>query len=510
MGIGHIMRCLTLAECLRERGGEVQFVCGDHPGNMAELLRQRAMKVALLPRTRAAEAAVADADYGEWLGATQSQDAEQTARALRGMHVDWLIVDHYALGADWEGRLREHAHHVLAVDDLANRRHDCDLLVDQNFSAAVQDRYHELLPAGCRSLLGPHFAMLRPEYRLGRPAARPRSGDVRRILIFFGGSDPLNLTGMAIDALCDPEFHELQVDVVVGVNNPHRPLLEEKAAGRPRLRLHGPQLHLADLMAEADLAIGAGGGTTWERMCVGLPSIVVSIAENQRPACESLAKAALIIYGGHHGAVQAADLTAALRRARADPELLAEISSRGQLMVDGWGSLRVIESMQPSARSSLRLRAANAGDLYQYFLWANDPDVRAQSLQVQTILLENHRKWFAAKLASPDSHLFVMQAGDLPVGQIRFDREGNEERIDYSIDKCFRGRGWAHQLAALGISRVSPRSGMVFRAEVKDSNLPSLAVFSRLGFSETSSQGGLRVFRFDPARHNLNGDAPCE
>ncbi len=501
MGIGHIMRCLTLAECLREDGVDIQFVCRDHAGNMADFLRQRSVDVALLPRSGSAHASAADEDYANWLGATQPEDAEQTIQALRGAHVEWLIVDHYGIDAEWESRLRAHADNVLVVDDLANRRHDCDILHDQNFSTSTQDRYRGLIPADCRRLYGPKFAMLRPEYRQKRGSAPHRDGEVRRILIFFGGSDPLNLTGMAVEALCDPQFRDIHVDLVVGVNNPHRQSLEKSASCRPNTWLYGPQLHLADLMAKADLSVGAGGVTTWERMCVGLPSIVVSIAENQGPACRSLAEASLIEYAGHHSVVQVSDLTSALRRVLARPEALAEMSSRGQLTVDGWGARRIVECVHPTAKDSLRIRPANPEDLYQYFSWAHDADVRAQSIQMQPFSFENHRKWFTDRLASPDSHLFVMLAGDLPVGQIRFDREGDEERIDYSIDKCFRGRGWASRLAALGMSQVPPRKGMVFRAEVKESNLPSLTVFSRLGFTEMKSEhgDGLRIFRFDPS-----------
>jgi RimJ/RimL family protein N-acetyltransferase len=326
--------------------------------------------------------------------------------------------------------------------------------------------------------------------------------------VFFGGSDPLNLTGVALEAVCGPEFRDIEVDVVVGVNNPHRPSLEKLAARRPHTRLHGPQLHLADLMAEADLSIGAGGATTWERMCVGLPCVVVSIAENQRPACISMAEAGLIAYAGHHDVVGASDLISALRRIRSLPEDLVEMSSRGQRTVDGWGAQRIVEFMNPTTKDSLGVRPANSDDLYQFFLWANDPDVLAQSIHGQLISFESHQKWFAGRLSSSDSHLFVMQAGNLPVGQIRFDREGNEERIDYSIDKYFRGRGWASRLVALGMSLVPPREGMVFRAEVKDSNLPSHTVFSRLGFTALPSEhiNGISVFRFDPARPAMNGD----
>jgi UDP-2,4-diacetamido-2,4,6-trideoxy-beta-L-altropyranose hydrolase len=478
---------------------------------MADYLRRRSIDVSLLQPPMGARTPTRDADYAAWLGATQLQDAEQTIQALRGVHFDWLIIDHYALGAEWETRLRPYASNVLVFDDLANRPHDCDLLVDQNFSIATQDRYHDLIPANCKSLIGPQFAILRPEYRQQRSNSRYRDGDVRRVLVFFGGSDPLNLTGRAIDALCDPQLRELRVEVVVGVNNPHRRSLEKSVSFRPYTQLHGTQPHLADMMARADLCIGAGGVTTWERMCVGLPSIVVSIAENQRPACNALADEGLILYAGHHDKVEVADLAAEVRRTLARPEELAKISRRNRLLVDGWGAQRVVESMYPTAKDSISLRKANPGDLEQYFVWANDPDVRAQSIQMQPISLENHEKWFAAKLASSDCQLYVMEARGLPVGQIRFDRSGNEERIDYSIDKNFRGRGWAAKLVELGMLQAPSRQDMVFRAEVKESNLRSRTVFSRLGFTASPSEGanGIAVFRFDSSRLIVKGISKC-
>jgi UDP-2,4-diacetamido-2,4,6-trideoxy-beta-L-altropyranose hydrolase len=500
MGVGHVMRCISLAEILRARGTRVRFVCKEHPGHLAGDLRQRSYDVSLLPPPTST---AADEDYASWLGGSQAKDAQQTTLALQGEDIEWLIVDHYALDQAWESVLRAQAGHVLAIDDLANRRHDCDLLVDQNFSESP-GRYRGLLPDACRPLLGPYFAMLRPEYRLRRGRPRERDGQVRRILIFFGGSDPLNLTGRAIEALDDVEFQDAEVDVVVGVNNPHRQSLHEAAARRPRTHVHGPQPHLADLMARADLSIGAGGVTTWERMCVGLPAIIVSIAENQRPACESLAEAGLIVYAGHCTRVSVQDLKSALRRTFEDRAALVQMSSGGQRLVDGWGTLRIVETMLPTAKSALKLRPAGPEDMQQYFVWANDPEVRAQSIQTEAISLDDHRRWFARKLGSSESKLFVLQAGDLPVGQIRFDREGSEERIDYSIERIFRGRGWAARLVALGMAQVPRRHGMYFRAEVKPSNLASRSVFLRLGFEmATSEQGGLTVFR-------LSGDQICE
>ena len=313
IGLGHLARCRTLAAALREQGAAVHFICRAHPGHQLDALRAEGYRVSALPAPPVQ--AAADGDYAAWLGVSQAQDAADTLVALTDAPAtkpkpDWLIVDHYALDATWEQTLSPAVGGILVIDDLANRRHACDLLLDQNFAPDAEARYADRLPPQAQRLLGPRYALLRPEYAATRHGLRrcqgaafdktqrehnrpnpiePDQPPVRRVLIFFGGTDPDNLSGRALAALTDPTLAALSVDLVVGANNPHRPTLSAQAEARGNTRLHPPRPHLADLMAEADLAIGAGGTTTWERCCLGLPSLVVSIAENQRPACEALA-----------------------------------------------------------------------------------------------------------------------------------------------------------------------------------------------------------------------------
>jgi UDP-2,4-diacetamido-2,4,6-trideoxy-beta-L-altropyranose hydrolase len=494
------MRCLTLAEALRDRGSRTRFVCRSHVGNLCELLKRRGMDVSALP----AESANAPADgaYSDWLGVTQETDARDTIETFRGERPDWLIVDHYALDADWERRLQPYVGRIMVIDDLANREHDCAALLDQNDASNAAARYRPLVPDGCALIAGPRYALLRPEYRQFRDRRRKRDGSVRRVLVFFGGTDPHDVTGMALDALSTGELAHLQVDVVIGANNPHRGRLMQKISARARTEPHGPRAHLADLLSESDLAIGAGGTTSWERLCLGVPGLVVSIAANQEPICRDLAQAGLVRYLGAHTQVDAASIARNLREWIARPAELAEISVRAEVTVDGLGAPRLAEYLDPTPAAALRLRPAVPGDMALYFAWANDPEVRRQAIRTEEIALETHRRWFEIKLAAPESELFVMCAGDLPVGQIRFDREAGEARIDYSIDPLFRGRGWAARLVALGMQGMQGHGPVSFRAEVKDRNLASRAVFRRLGYTESASQGGdLVTYLYDPADH---------
>lgn len=493
MGIGHLMRCLTLAEALRERGAQTQFICREHTGHLIPLLQQKAIPVTLLPAPATGDTPPGE-DYSAWLGVTQAEDAGQTIEVLKGEKPDWLVVDHYSLDMEWERRLQLHVNKLMVVDDLANRPHECDLLLDQNYSAEGEHRYAGLVPGHCKRLVGPRYALLKPEYAAYRQTLLPYDREVRRVLVFFGGTDPDNMTGLALTALSNPELRHLAVDVVLGANNPHGEALQRQAVKRPHTTIHRSRPSLADLMAQADLAIGAGGATTWERMCLGLPALVVTIADNQHPAAEALAAAQLIHYVGHSSEVSAESLLKAIIGCVSHPSRLTEMSVQNQLLVDGLGSPRIREIMLPTDMAQTRLRAACEEDVVSYFNWANDPEVRKSAIHTDAIPWVTHKEWFTKKLNDSNSHLFVLEAAGLPVGQIRFDKEGNEARIDYSLDPLVRGRGWGSRLVSLGSKLFEKIEPVRLRAEVKTDNEASRSVFLSLGFTMTEGKNNDLVF----------------
>lgn len=345
IGLGHSVRCRTLGAALRERGAAVRFVCRAHPGHQVEALAADGFPVSILPEP--AGRASLSGSYASWLGVPQQQDAAETVSALRddGPAPDWLIVDHYALDATWESALRPWAGQIMVIDDLANRQHECDLLLDQNYVRDPESRYAGRVPAQARILSGPAYALLRPEFAASRPAAAARGAAVRRVFVFLGGTDPDNVTGRVLEAFSHASLSHLELDVVVGANNPHRPALLVQADARPGIHVHLPRPHLADLMAACDLAIGAGGTTTWERACLGLPSVVVSIAENQRGACEALAEDGLIAYAGDQAQVSGETIREAVARLLDDAGRLARMRAASFRLVDGRGVQRVLEAL---------------------------------------------------------------------------------------------------------------------------------------------------------------------
>ncbi|MDP2127603.1 MAG: UDP-2,4-diacetamido-2,4,6-trideoxy-beta-L-altropyranose hydrolase [Pseudohongiella sp.] len=285
IGSGHVVRCLTLADELARRNAHCLFVCRPLPGHMIDYIRGRGYEVMVLPYTEAdsAESTIkSGTSYEHLLGVHWAIDAEQTKSLLSSADTDWLIVDHYAIDSRWEIDLEPKFGKLLAIDDIANRPHIADVLLDQNYND--RNRYLGLVPRDSVLLLGPDYALIRPEYAEFR-AQRPELADSvkKRVFVYFGGSDSNDLTGKTIEALSYPEVINLDVDVVVGANYLYFERLNSLALSRGRTRIHEPRLHLADLMSQADIAVGAGGVTNWERICIGLPSLVVTLADNQIP-----------------------------------------------------------------------------------------------------------------------------------------------------------------------------------------------------------------------------------
>jgi UDP-2,4-diacetamido-2,4,6-trideoxy-beta-L-altropyranose hydrolase len=467
IGTGHLMRCLSLAEALRDRGVETQFICRAHKGHLISLLQKKAMPVTILPDTVNSIETV-DADYDAWLGSTQEEDAKQSIAALSGEKPDWLVIDHYGLDVEWEQQLRPHTNKLMVIDDLANRRHDCDILLDQNYSSDGKSRYAELVNKACKQLLGPHYALLPHEYAIYRKIMSVRDGKVGRVLVYFGGSDPHNMTGLALEALSSPELCHLEVDVVIGPNNPHIKALEIQSRNRPRTTIYGSRPHLADLMVQADLAIGAGGTSTWERMCLGLPTLIISIAENQLPASISLAEAKLIHYAGHYSSIKINNLIQLLLNLIDDEKRLLELAIQNQVHVDGLGVLRLVEMIAPSDIKKIRLRPVSKDDLINYYNWEKNLEAVKVSSNTSSIDWENYQTWFAGKLQEIDSYLFVFELSGLPVGQIRFDRHEDENYMDYALDPIIQERGWASELTALGLNVFSQTKPVMLPAKINE------------------------------------------
>ena len=339
IGSGHLMRCLTLAERMRkEKNAEVHFISRDLEGNLHGKIKDSGFLLHVLPRHPLDEGLEC---YAAWLTVPQKVDAAETKSVLRKCgRIDCLVVDNYALDMTWEREMRPFTDEIFVIDDLANRKHDCDILLDQNFYLDKEKRYVGLVPEDCKLLLGPRHALLREEFYEARKHLRKRDGILRNILVFYGGSDLTNETMKAFHAL--QVFHEMHpeimVDVIVGGSNPHQQALKkfcEASNIRNWMSYHFQVDNMAECMVRADLMLGAGGSTTWERCFLELPAIVTAIAENQVRIGEDCATKGWIDYVGWHDDVTVERIVNELEQMHAGKMMDILQAYRGE---DLWGS----------------------------------------------------------------------------------------------------------------------------------------------------------------------------
>lgn len=318
IGMGHVMRCLTLADSLCQHGIQSIFVCRRLPGHLGEYIRTKDYPV-------------------EWIESKNDEfRPEEDAIATKAIlgkaarPVDWFIADHYGIDRVWEAEVGPLTGKLLVIDDLANRPHECDILVDQNAYDQMETRYINLVPPRCVQLLGPHYLLLRPSFYEARRSLRTRDGVVKRLLVFFGGSDPTNETAKALRALSqwpggEPPFH---TEVVVGSSNPFRQEIASLCARIPHTELHVQAENMAELISQADYALGAGGVAMWERCYLGLPSAVTVVADNQAASVRYAAQQGAVTFTGNGANTNETVYAEAIRRALESPQALTEMTRK--------------------------------------------------------------------------------------------------------------------------------------------------------------------------------------
>lgn len=357
MGTGHVMRCLTLADALAAQGADCQFICREHQGNLIEQIRNKGYRVHALPvmpfagMSSTLQRAATDEQYtahSHWLGASQAEDAAACTAILAGINPDWLIVDHYALDAHWELALKPHYRKLMVIDDLADRPHICDLLLDQTFSRDAEE-YRAWVPASSRLLCGSQYALLRPEFAALRDYSLQRRAEpqLRQLLITMGGVDKDNATCQVLDGLRScPLPADCRITVVMGTTAPWLAEVERLAHDMPWLtQVKVGVRDMAQLMADSDLAIGAAGATSWERCCLGLPTIMVVLAANQYQVARGLEQAGAALVIGSTQSIARHLFSRLISLIESPMQLKAMIQSAGDI-ADGRGIDAVIQHLE--------------------------------------------------------------------------------------------------------------------------------------------------------------------
>jgi len=483
IGTGHFVRCLTLAEEMKRTGAHICFVARNLPLHLQQMLSERGVVYLALPKLDVAHE-TDELSHASWLQTSQAHDAAQTLALLGPDKWNWLVVDHYALDHRFETPLRAITQHVLVIDDLADREHDCDILLDQNFYYDQQQRYLGKVPVYCRLLLGPSFALLRPEFKAMRQHTQARDGIVNNILVFFGGVDAYNCTSQVLDVLINLNLG-IQIDVVIGQQHPQKEEIKQKCALH-HISCHIQTNQMATLMANADLAIGAGGTSVWERLSLGLPSVCASIEDNQVQQVQDLQLASLV-FGPTRQEDFCAFLTSFLENLDSERELLQLQSQRGMALVDSNGAVRVATILNLQA---LRIRLAEAKDVRNIFTWRNHPSVRKNSVSTQEITWNQHTQWFEQQLKNRNRPILIGEVDAKPVGVVRFDISTNKADVSIYLVPNSEFKGWGGCLldqAEVWLRHNYPEV-TTLHAQVLPNNEPSKKLFCKRNYTLSANQ----------------------
>ena len=486
IGGGHAFRCLALAQALATAGWRCAFAGTNETLETVPALAQWPF-IALPPASR---------DGGS---------REAAALAAAAGRADLLVVDHYGRGAAFETDCRAFARTVLAIEDLPDRRHDCDLLLDVAPDRVAAD-YRGRVPPECRLMLGPSYALLHNEFAIRRAEAG-LLGDSGRLLVSVGATDAANATALVLTGLERSHLPDgSTVDVALTSAAPHLPEIRRRVAeARHRMALHVDPPSMSALMAGADFAIGAGGSAAWERCCLGLPSILLTLADNQRPNARALerAGAALTL----DSPPNPASVARAVSDLAADPDRLRSMAAAARRLCDGRGAGRVVAEIDPPrARDggAVALRPAGQDNADDLLAWRSDPSTRAFARNPQAPTPEEHVRWLDGKLGDPGCLLNIILHGDVPAGTVRLDairgdRPTYEVSITIAADSRRRGVG----RAAMALARqLVPEASL--RAYVMSGNDASRALFSDCGFVATEQPDW---FVAPPLATNLGAEA---
>lgn len=476
LGAGHLMRCLALAQAWKDTGGKATFISCCDSIKLRERIFAEGFDFIALERPYP--------DQGD-LAVTLKILSDINQRQSEWKN--WIVVDGYHFDAEYQRRIKQAGCSLLCIDDFGQAKHYfADLVLNQNISA--DSSWYISRELYSRVLLGPRFSLLRREFINCGQRRKKISSLAHKVLVTLGGADPDRFTLKVIQALKQVNDLEMEAAVVVGPANKHFKEIESHLSQLPfPFRLLPAADNMAELMDWADIAISAGGSTSWELAFMGLPFLVVALADNQRPIAKGLGYAGIAINLGWHEEVTIEYMAQELIKVVSQKDKREEMSRRGQGLVDGQGSARVLTCLQGN---TLRLRRVRQEDCKLLWDWANESTVRNSAFNSDSILWEEHKQWFAQKFHDPQCLQFIaLDDMDVPIGQIRFDIHEKEAEVDVSIDEKKRSQGLGSRLIAMGISELISQGPVRWvHSFIKSENIASIRAFEKAGFKRSGEK----------------------
>ena len=457
MGTGHVMRCLSLAQAWP---GKAIFAMAESTPGLNQRLQAAGFEIA----------------------------GDDVIHLARQHNATWVVADGYHFDADFQRAIKKAGLRLLLVDDYGHAEHyTADYILNQNLYAS--DRFYADREPYTRLLLGTRYVMLRQQFNDWRNWQREAPPVAHKVLVTLGGADPDNLTGKIIEAL---RGLDVEAKIVVGGSNPHLEQLRSQISDfSPQFSLIVNTSNMPELMSWADVAVSAGGTTSYELAFMGLSNLVIVLADNQRAVADGLDAGGIAQKTTTDRVAE--DLHALLN----DAGRRSEMSRRGRQLVDGEGVNRVVACLRAE---SLNLQPVREEDCRLIWEWANDPEARAVSLSSEPIPWETHVKWFAAHRHGPGNLFYLAtNSHNIPVGQVRYDISDTEAVVSVNLAKEARGRGYGAALIVAGDQRCFADSPVnLIRAYIKPSNTASARAFERAGYMDdgTSVERGQTVRLF--------------
>jgi UDP-2,4-diacetamido-2,4,6-trideoxy-beta-L-altropyranose hydrolase len=461
IGLGHLMRSLALAEAWRRAGGQAFFFMRPTSPRVGDCLTACGFRIETLRSPGPFD------------------DLHRTIATCRVRRAAWLSVDGYHFDSEYFDGLRSAGIRSLALDGEGRLdRCAANIVLNQNLGACVGNY---IANSDTSYLCGPTYALVRSQFVARRGVKKTKCFDApRRVLITMGGADPANLTPRVLAAL-EKSRIGLEIRALVGPATPRQEFLVSLARqSRHRVEILVDCQDVARQMAWADLAIGAAGSTCWELACMGVPMLLVTVAENQQPVAAALDRQGLAMLLGSHETLRDDRIVAAVERLLAQPRQLSEMSRRGQSLIDGQGAARVVEIM---LRGAVFFRAVSREDCKLLWHWANDLETRRASFCSSPICWREHVSWFLRRAAAFPTAFLALDARNRPLGVVRFDLEGEEATISLTVAPTWRGQGHGGRIVRAACDEMFGQIDAArIVAYVKPDNFASIQLFKRSGF----------------------------
>ena len=501
IGTGHFMRCISLADALSRLDYDIIFLGRHHNPKLLQILERSGHSFRSIGDNSAQSSGGSD-QHDQWLGVTQFEDAQDTVKALEGLSPIGLIVDHYALDVIWEDHITQEIDiPILAIDDLC-RQHSAAIIVDATYGRDAS----AYASSASVALAGSDFALLRPEfvtYRGLAMARRSAAGPVSRLLLAMGGADLLDLSRIFVETTL-PYLRQngWKLDVLTGAAYQHAERLDQFIAPLGDVVVHHHNTTaVAPLIAEADLCIGAAGTSTWERCCLGLPTISIALAENQRDILQQLTSIRATHNGGEFFGKSHAEIALSMSNGQWHQDHLlplcintAERQRMSQLvaaLVDGKGAMRVAAAFAQHlvADDQLWLRPVSMADATNIYQWRYFGDAAKFYRETAVPDFAAHLAWLETALGQPSRHLLIAQEGGADIAHLRFDVSALGAEISISVNPEFRGKKKGHSILASALEYGRKMKLGTITARVHENNLASVRLFRSVGFSPVSQEG---------------------